>query len=150
MPTYKERLDVPGIIRNVVKVTSCFHTRKKFCLQFGHSLSKTFASPLGCRKSLNNMGLKRCKIICLPRAPTGLGPTLPSLSCQNEHGLRGAEGPNRFSPETSASLLKSFSIKFSASVNLRRFRLLFLLLLLLHHHHQEQVFVDLQGAPYPA
>jgi hypothetical protein len=63
------------------------------------------------------MGLKGCQIICLLRVPTGLGPTHPYLSCQNEQGHRGAQGPNRLSPETWDSLLKSLSITFSASVN---------------------------------
>ena len=117
--------------------------RKKFCLQFGHALPKTFLSPLVGRRSLKNMGLKGCQIMCLLRAPTDLGPTLASLSCQNEQENRAAEGHKCFSPETSVSLLKSFSITFSASFNIRRiyFSLFFL---------QEQVFADVQGAPFPS
>ena len=105
---------------------------------------ETFASPLRGRKSLKNMVLKGWQMICLPRAPKGLGPIPPSLSCQNKQGHRGAEGPNRFPPETSASLLKSFSITISASVTLCRihFSLFF--------SSGASLCVDLQGAPYPA
>jgi len=53
---------VTGIIGNMMLVNSAFRMRNNFSEdypQFGHALSKSFASPVLGRKSLRNISLKQ-------------------------------------------------------------------------------------------
>lgn len=61
-----------------------YHTRKK-CSdnypQFGHALSKVFASPTVGSRSLNNTDFKGSRIIKLPGTHIWLGPALHTAHC---------------------------------------------------------------------
>ena len=60
----------------MVLINSGFHKRNNLSEnipQFGHTPSELFASPILCRKSLRNVGLKGRRIIILPGGPHVLG-----------------------------------------------------------------------------
>jgi hypothetical protein len=71
LPTYKWGQNVGVIIGDIVLVNSGFRTRKNSFenyTQFGHALSKMFASAVLGQKSLKSNGFKGRQIIGLPRA----------------------------------------------------------------------------------
>jgi len=68
--------DIAGIIGNMVLINSGFHKRNNLSEntpQFGHTPSELFASPILCRKSLRNIGLKERRIIIVPGGPHVFG-----------------------------------------------------------------------------
>ena len=68
--------DIAGIIGNMVLINSGFHKRNNLSEnipQFGHTAWELFASPILCRKSLRNIGLKERRIIIVPGGPHVFG-----------------------------------------------------------------------------